>query len=160
MSRRRAQRDPDPRQMSFDDFFVVPAADEGRPGSIAGFDQELRAALSNSLKDSPSSRYEVAAQMSELLGDDVSKNMLDAYTAESRDTHQISVVRLVALILATKDYELLAMVAEKVGCRLLVGDEARLAARGYVREQIRLWQKRERELDAMEPVQARRGGRA
>lgn len=156
----RRKRTGDPRQMNFDDFFVAPEAGEGLPGSIAGFDHALRAALSSSLKDSPSSRYEVAARMSELLGDEVSKNMLDAYTADSRETHQISVVRFVALILATKDFELLALVAEQVGCRLLVGDEARLAARGYVREQIRLWQRRERELDAMEPVQVRRGARS
>jgi len=158
MSRRRAHRaDKDARQMSFDDYFVVPTPADVRPGSIAGLDIELRQALSASLKAQPLSRYEVAAKMSEMLGDDISKNMLDAYTAESRDTHQISVVRLVAMILATRDYDLLALVAEKVGCRLLVGEEAIAAEMGFIDHEIDELRARRAELKRLHPVTLRRG---
>lgn len=157
MTKRRSRHGgPDDRQMSFDDYFVVPTPAEVRPGSIAGFDQELRQALSRSLKDQPLSRYEVAAKMSEMLGDDISKNMLDAYTAESRETHQISVVRLVAMILATRDYDLLAMVAEKVGCRLLVGEEAIAAEVGFIDQEIEELRASRAELKKMTPVNVRR----
>lgn len=158
MARRRAyQGGNDDRQMSFDDYFVVPTPADVRPGSIAGFDHELRQALSQSLKEQPLSRYEVAAKMSEMLGDDISKNMLDAYTAESRETHQISVVRLVAMILATRDYDLLALVAEKVGCRLLVGEEAVAAEVGFIDQEIEELRARRAELKRLHPVQLRRG---
>ena len=158
MARRRAYRGGnDDRQMSFDDYFVVPTPADVRPGSIAGFDHELRQALSQSLKEQPLSRYEVAAKMSEMLGDDISKNMLDAYTAESRETHQISVVRLVAMVLATRDYDLLALVAEKVGCRLLVGEEAVAAEVGFIDQEIEELRARRAELKRLHPVQLRRG---
>lgn len=91
-----------------------------------------------------------------MLGDDISKNMLDAYTAESRETHQISVVRLVAMILATRDYDLLAMVAEKVGCRLLVGEEAIAAEVGFIDQEIEELRARRAELKKMTPVNVRR----
>lgn len=157
MSRRRAHRgDRDERQMSFEEYFVVPTPTEVRPGSIAGLDVELRQALSRSLKDQPLSRYEVAAKMSEMLGDDISKNMLDAYTAESRETHQISVVRLVAMILATRDYDLLALVAEKVGCRLLVGEEALAAEMGFIDQEIEDLRARRADLKRRTAVNLRR----
>lgn len=106
-----------------------------RPGGLA-FDAELRQALSRALKDCPESRYEVAAKMSELLGDEVSKNMLDAYTAESREGHQISVLRFIALIAATNAYELLDIVAGKLGCRVLRGDEVVAAELGSIDREI------------------------
>lgn len=157
MSRRNTHRSRDDRQLSFDDYFVVPTPTEVRPGSIAGLDQELRQALSRTLKAQPVSRYEVAAKMSEMLGDEVSKNMLDAYTAESRETHQISVVRLVALILATKDYDLLAMIAEKVGCRLLIGEQAIGAEIGLIDQEIEELRARRTQLKRLSPVRVQRG---
>lgn len=157
MTGRKNYRNRDERQLSLDEYFVVPTPTEVRPGSIAGFDQELRQALSRSLKDQSLSRYEVAAKMSEMLGDEVSKNMLDAYTAESRETHQISVVRLVAMILATKDYDLLAMIAEKVGCRLLVGEEAIGAEIGLIDREIEELRERRSQLKRLAPVKVQRG---
>lgn len=157
MSKRRNYRNADDRQLSFDDYFVVPAPTEARPGAIAGFDHELRQALSKSLKAAPLSRYEVAGKMSELLGDEVSKNMLDAYTAESRETHQMSVVRLVALILTTKDYDLLALVAEKVGCRLLIGEQAIGAELGFIDQEIEELRARRNEIKRMASVRLQRG---
>lgn len=157
MTGRKSYRNRDPRQLSLDEYFVVPTPAEVRPGSIAGFDQELRQALSRSLKDQALSRYEVAAKMSEMLGDDISKNMLDAYTAESRETHQISVVRLVAMILATKDYDLLAMIAEKVGCRLLVGEEAIGAEIGLIDREIEELKERRGQLKRLASVTVQRG---
>lgn len=126
--KRRAK--PDELQLSFTEYFdaprpfTAPQPLEPRPGVLAGFDHEMRQMLSAILKEAPMSRYEVAAKMSELLGDDVSKNMLDAYTADSRETHQISAVRLFALMMATGRFDPLEMQAEMSGRRMLVGEEA------------------------------------
>lgn len=154
--RRRSRRGADERQLAMHAWFEVPRPPAPRPAALAGLDQALRQALSRQLKDSPQSRYEVAARMSELLGDEISKNMLDAYTAESRETHQISAVRLVALVLATDGHELLDLLAEHCGCRLLIGDEVRLAQRGWAQQQLKRFQRLVRELDDAEPVELRR----
>jgi hypothetical protein len=53
--------------------------------------------------------------MSEFLGQPVSVNMLDAYASQARGQHNISAVRLVALLHATQDRRLLELVAEMFG---------------------------------------------
>ncbi len=92
------------------------------PAAVARFaDERVRAAslaglvcraVSEALKDCGMPREQVAARMSAYLGEDVSKHMLDAYASEARDQHNISVVRLVALLHATADRRLLEVFAE------------------------------------------------
>lgn len=92
-------------------------------------------AVSLALKECERTREEVAADMSAYLGEEVSKAMLDAYASESRDTHNISVARLIALIHATGDVRLLSLIAEPfehavIDCRYLPAvEEAMLTAR-------------------------------
>lgn len=72
-------------------------------------------AISAALKSCSRSREDVADQMSGYLGEDVSKNMLDAYASESRTGHVISLVRFVALVSVTGDRRLLDLVAAQFG---------------------------------------------
>lgn len=72
-------------------------------------------AVSLSLKDCAKSREDVAAEISEYLGEPVGKNILDAYASEAREDHVINVVRFMALIHATGDVRLLQMLAEPFG---------------------------------------------
>jgi len=116
-----------------------PKADVGfEDGEVRGFDPyaQLCNAMKLALAECGKSRKEVAAAMSEYLGESVSKAMLDAYVSEGRDTHTINVVRVAAFIDATGDMRLLALlpklfghavVAEKyVGCiRLAMLEEHR-----------------------------------
>jgi len=53
--------------------------------------------------------------MSAYLGEDVSENMLNAYASEARDEHIISLVRLIALIHATRDRRPLELIASMFG---------------------------------------------
>ncbi|WP_339860455.1 phage regulatory CII family protein [Thalassospira alkalitolerans] len=67
----------------------------------------------------PLEREDVARRMSDFLGEDVSKNMIDAYASQSREDHKISVVRAVALMHATQDYRLLTLLAEELGLTVI-----------------------------------------
>lgn len=49
--------------------------------------------MSEILKGSELDRYEIAARMSRLSGDDVSKNMLDAWSSPARTEHNLPLYR-------------------------------------------------------------------
>lgn len=70
-------------------------------------------------ENEPLEREDVARRMSEFLGEEVSKNMLDAYASQSRQDHKISVVRAVALMHATQDFRLLTLLAEEIGLTVI-----------------------------------------
>ncbi len=53
--------------------------------------------------------------MSEYLGEDVGKNILDAYASASRKSHQISVTRFIGVLAATQDRRLLELIAGMFG---------------------------------------------
>lgn len=48
---------------------------------------ELKAALNLALKKCPLSRYEVAGRMSHLLNTQITKEMIDSWTADSKERH-------------------------------------------------------------------------
>lgn len=113
------------------DMFDIPTPAPQTPGSMS-YTREIAHVMSEALKNSPFDRYEVAARMSRMLGHEVSVNMLNAYTAESRDTHNITLERAIAFDAATEAYSLLKFHADKRGCRVLVGKEALLAELGEI----------------------------
>ncbi len=69
-------------------------------------------AVSETLKTYEEAREDIAAAMTEWLGADVSRNMLDAYASEAREEHTISFLRLLAMIHVTGDVRLLQLGAE------------------------------------------------
>jgi hypothetical protein len=97
------------------------------PGSLAGLKTQIAHLMSAAVRDCGMDRYEIAAKMGALLGEDVPKAMLDAYTAESREDQNAPAHRLFAFILATDSFVALDQLMRRLGCRLLVGDEAKLA---------------------------------
>lgn len=117
-----------------------------RPGFLAALDAEVRAGLSDMLKRYPGSRYEVAARVSELLLADVSKPMLDAYTADSRETHCISLVRFVAVVIATGDVSVLERICELTGGRYLKGEDIASAELGQIERELADLARRKRDL--------------
>ncbi len=92
----------------------VPAYDEGRVRS-ASLRARVARAVSETLRDAPMDRESVALAMSAWLGEDVTKNMLDAYASEAREAHTIPYLRLIALVHVTGDARLLGLGAEAVG---------------------------------------------
>ncbi|TCS62556.1 DNA transposition protein [Varunaivibrio sulfuroxidans] len=69
-------------------------------------------AVAETLKGSDIPRADIAAAMSDWLGEDVSKAMLDAYASEAREDHTIPFLRLLAMVHVTGDVRLLQMGAE------------------------------------------------
>jgi hypothetical protein len=86
--------------------------DKVRAGTATG---RVCRAVATTLRDSKVGRPEIARLMSEFSGQDVSKNMLDAYASQAREDHTISLVRFMALLHATRDRRLLELVAEQFG---------------------------------------------
>lgn len=69
-------------------------------------------AVAETLKESDIPRADIAATMTDWLGEDVSTNMLDAYASAAREDHTIPFLRLLAMIHATGDLRLLQMGSE------------------------------------------------
>jgi len=119
------------------DLFAAPPVPANLPGSrdyravVAGLVAELLRHAATHGAD----RYEVAARMSRLLGRDVSKYMLDAWTAESREDHNLPFAYLVALEEACETHLLSTWLAETRGGRLFIGRDALDAELGLIEHQ-------------------------
>lgn len=109
------------------DLFEVALRPSMRPGSLAGLSTQIAHLMSAAVRECGLDRYEIAAQMSALLGEDVSKSILDAYTSEARESHNVSAYRFLAFVLVTGSFERLDELVKLLGCRLLIGEEAQLA---------------------------------
>ena len=72
--------------------------------------------------------------------------MLYAYAATAKDTHNISVARFLALIVATKRSDALDALVTRIGCRVLEGEEFVLAQLGHVQAELRRLKVVERDL--------------
>ena len=116
------------------DPFEVPAPPRPTPGALA-IGLPLRSLLSDALKRSRVSRHEVAARMSELTDDAISKHQgligqrrherhLDSWTAESREGWRFPLEYLPAFEVAVETHEITAWIADLRGARLSVGREA------------------------------------
>jgi hypothetical protein len=138
----------DPRQMAFDSYFSVPRPTTPVPGTF-GYDREVRNLLARALKECPQSRSVVAAAMTDLIfGDagqgEITKAQIDGWTAESHEAWRFPLAYLPAFIQATGAIWILEQLADKCGCRILVGQEALLAEWGMLQvaeQQIRARQK-------------------
>ena len=105
------------------DLFEVPAARDPKPGALA-LGATLRHLLSDLLKASHLSRFDVAARMSELTGQEITKHQLDAWTAESREGWRFPLEYLPAFEVAVQTHDITAWLADLRGCKVLVGKEA------------------------------------
>ena len=130
-------------QMVFS-FDVPPAAREA--GDLAGFTAMLAASVARMLREDRFERSHIARQMSELLGETVSKAMLDAYASESRDGHNISAARWWALVAVTGRFDVADAIGARTGCRILSGDEIKTAELGSLQAQMDEIQARMKEL--------------
>jgi hypothetical protein len=96
--------------------------------------------------------------MSELLDEDVSRWMLDAYASEARDNHNISADRFLALIAVTNRFDILDAAVRRIGAALLVGDEIKTAELGNIDRQIAALKTRRKSIEHSAPVVKIKGG--
>jgi hypothetical protein len=111
-------------------FTFDPPAPATNAADLAGIDRMIAANVSRALRDDDRPREEVARAMSELLGEEVTRFMLDAYASEARDNHNISAGRFLALIAATKRHDILDRLLRRIGAAVLVGRRSRPRGRG------------------------------
>lgn len=128
-------------------FAEIPQPAPTTPGAIH-YSREIAAVMSEALKDCAHDRIEVSARMSRMLGREVSMSMLNGYTAESHDSHNISVERAIAFDAATDGHALLNFYAAKRGCRVMVGEDALLAELGKIERSEQALRERKNALKA------------
>jgi hypothetical protein len=105
------------------DMFNVPVARVPLPGAL-NVGLAVRHLLSDLLKDSPHNRFEIAARMSELVGDEITKHQMDSWTAESREAWRFPLEYLPAFEVACETHKITSWLADLRGCKVLVGKEA------------------------------------
>lgn len=112
-------------QLSLFDLLVEAQKDNTAPraGSL-DVDTELRHQITSELKKSPYSRYHVAGRMSELTGTEITKSMLDSWTAESKELHRFPAIFLPAFCVAVESSCLMNFLGRKAGVFVLPGKEA------------------------------------
>jgi hypothetical protein len=100
------------------DLFNFLSQTPTQPQPIAGslnLDAAIRDLVSIGLKKTSLDRIGVAAEMSRLLGKEISKSMLDAFSAESKEKHRFPAAFLNAFVEVTGDKSLLRLLCEKAG---------------------------------------------
>ncbi|MDT7533759.1 hypothetical protein OVY48_10015 [Sphingobium sp. SA2] len=120
------------------------------PAALAGMDARIARTVGEALAGRD--RAVVAAQMSSLLADDVSKLMLDAYASPARDGHNISFTRMATLISVTNRFDLLDRELRPIGAAVLVGDEIYTAEIGQIDSEIAKLNQRRKDLARLNPT--------
>lgn len=128
------------RRPSFSDNQLIFSFDAPVPAreaaSLAGLGRMVASSVGAILKGDERDRYEIAARMSALLDETVTKDMLDGYSAEARETHNISFHRMLALLAVTDRHDVLDALIRKIGAAVLVGEEIHTAQLGHIDRQI------------------------
>lgn len=123
----------------------------------AKISQAIKRALEEA-RDNGLDRFDVARRMSDILGTDVSKGMIDAYCSQARETHTISLARFKALVRATGCLWLWNVVLEGEGLTLLQGDEAIHAQASLARTRAQALLEEAKRLERQAPLHIKRRG--
>ncbi len=105
---------------------------------------QIRRWLSTAIKNSPMSRFEIAAKMSELLGKEISKFQLDSWTAESKDGYHLPADYMPAACAVLDDISGLRILAAPLGVKVLENKDLMWLEYGKLKrseQQIRLRKK-------------------
>ena len=134
---------PHSSQLGFSFSEPVPAR---AAAALAGFERRVNALVGTILASDPRSRYDIAARMSELLDEDISKTMLDAWSSPAREDHRVPFSRLAALVVVTDRQDLLRPIMSKLGVSLLIGAEVETARIGQLEQMIERARREVREI--------------
>lgn len=118
-----------PDQIGFD--FATPRA-ASAPASLAGLERQICEQVGVILNSDSRPRELIAAEMSILLGEDVSRAMLDAYSSPAREMHKVPMSRFFALVAVTERHDVLDLLLRQIGAAVLVGEEIYTAQLGHI----------------------------
>jgi len=139
MGKAKAHKHPQQADLPFSEVEAYPVLEPTDLMRAIDFNRTLANAMSLAIRQSGKSRELIAALMTEMLGyeDDkeVTVAMVNAYTAASRDTHTISLVRFRAFVRATGATWLWALVLKEEGLTVLEGPEAHFARAAILQKQ-------------------------
>jgi hypothetical protein len=119
MSKADKDRTPDNPQLS------LLGGPDTQEGSLSGLTLQLRTVLAQAIRRSGRSRYDIAGHISGLLDRDLSKDMLDRYTAESAVDHRVPADVLAAACLALEDTGAMQTLSMAIGGYYVGHHEAR-----------------------------------
>ncbi len=105
------------------DIFEVPQPVLAVPGN-GNYAVQVSELVGEILKGTELDRYEIAARMSRLSGDDVSKNMLDAWASPARADHNLPLYRSALLEEVCASHVLTNWQVNLRGGRVAYGREA------------------------------------
>lgn len=114
-------------------FANIPQAHPMTPGSW-NFRREIAYTMGEAIRLCSKDRYQIAADMSRLLGREVSVNTLDKYTSEASEDHIPNMETAIAFDAATEQTALASLFAGKLGCRVLPGKDSLLAELGRLQQ--------------------------
>jgi hypothetical protein len=131
--------DTDPRQLSLLDLLQqAQTLREEKPVESSLCVQPLLShAMSHAIRKCNLSRWEIAGRMSTLVGQEITKAMLDSWTAESKESHRPPAEFIPAFCAATGSREPLQILTDAAGLFCLPGPEALRAEIQKLREQER-----------------------
>lgn len=122
------------RDASTADLFEVPKPVAPAPASM-DYRATVAHLLTEMFSDSGLDRWEIAARTSRLAGKEVSKYMLDAYTAESRDEYNAPAWLIPILETVCNAHPVSNWLASLYGGRLYIGRDALTAELGRIEGQ-------------------------
>lgn len=150
-----AKAKPHPNQIAFD--FAPPPAPPTGLAALAGLDARICRTVGTILNGDERSRAVLAAEMSDLLDQSISKEMLDAYASPARHEHRVPMSRFWALLVVTGRQDLLDPLLREIGAALLVGEEVATARLGHLDREIEQLRAEKRRLQGSAPL-LRTGG--
>ena len=113
-------------------FAFEPPMPATLPAALAGLEQRICRTVGTILASDERSREAIAAEMSELLDEEVSRAMLDAYASPARTEHKVPMSRFLALVAVTSRHDLLDPLIREIGAAVLVGAEVHTARLGHI----------------------------
>lgn len=128
------------------------------PAALAGLDARVCRTVGTILASDGRPREVIAAEMSVLLEDEVSKAMLDAYSSPARHDHKVPTSRFLGLLAVTARVDLMNPLMREIGASVLIGEEVSTARIGHLRQQQRAIANEIKQLEQMAPLI--RGGNA
>ncbi|MNN29347.1 hypothetical protein D3C81_1429460 [compost metagenome] len=130
------------------DIFAIPEPVTPLPGEC-NYGAQVSELVSEILKSCDLDRYEIAARMSRLSGDDVSKNMLDAWSSPARTDHNLPFYRAALLEEVCASHLLTDWLVRLRGGRVAYGRDALNAELGRLERQRDEAARKARELKRM-----------
>ncbi|MDE2595982.1 MAG: hypothetical protein KGL44_03795 [Sphingomonadales bacterium] len=145
-----------PDQFGFDFAAPQPAREAA---ALAGLEQRICRAVGTILNSDSRPREILAAEVSVLLDDEVTRPMLDAYSSPARDGHKVPMSRFLALVAVTHRHDVLDRLMREIGAAVLVGEEILTARMGQIDTEMARLAEERKALKARAPL-IRRGMQA